>query len=103
MELVTTPAGGFGWTLAEDALDKHLVPRLEDNSRNPIALTVYQFLTPSRGTANILRFRPPWYRDSRRVKAKTFFSEPPSRKDEELWSETATTARRSATLRLGNE
>ncbi len=93
VELVTTPAGGFGWTLAEDALDKHLVPRLEENSRNPIALTVYQFLTPSRGTANILRFRPPWYRDSRRVKAKTFFSEPPSRKDEELWSETATTAR----------
>ncbi len=25
VELVTTPAGGFGWTLAEDALDKHVV------------------------------------------------------------------------------
>jgi hypothetical protein len=92
VELVTTPAGGFGWTLAEDALDKHLVRRLEAKSRNPFVLTVDQFLTPSRGTANILRFRPPWYRDSRTVKAHSFFSQPPGPEDEELESETATTA-----------
>jgi hypothetical protein len=92
VELVTTPAGGFGWTLGEDALDKHVVRRLEAKSRNPLALTVDQFLTPSRGTANILRFRPPWYRDSRTVKAKSFFSQPPGPEDEELSSETATTA-----------
>ncbi len=92
VELVTTPAGGFGWTLAEDALDKHVVRRLEAKSRNPFALTADQFLTPSRGTANILRFRPPWYRDSRTVKAKSFFSQPPGPEDEELSSETATTA-----------
>jgi hypothetical protein len=97
VELVTTPAGGFGWTLAEDALDKHLVRRLEEKSRNPFALTFYQFLTPSRATANIFRFRPPWYRDSRMVKAKTFFSEPARPEDEELSpvtvTETMTTAR----------
>lgn len=90
VELVTTPAGGFGWTLAEDALDKHLLPRLEAKSRNPFLLTAEQFLTPSRGTANILRFRPPWYRDSRTVKVNSFFSQPPG--DEELESVTATTA-----------
>ncbi|HZD75758.1 MAG TPA: acyloxyacyl hydrolase, partial [Acidobacteriaceae bacterium] len=92
VELVTTPGGGLLWTIAEDALDKHVVQRLEGKSRNPLALTVYQFLTPSRATANILRFRPPWYRDSRTVKAKSFFSEPAGPEEEDLSSETATTA-----------
>jgi Lipid A 3-O-deacylase (PagL) len=76
VELVTTPVGGLAWTLAEDALDKHVVKRLEEHNRNPILLTVYQFLTPARGFDNILRFRPPWYRDSRIVKANSFFSDP---------------------------
>ena len=92
VELITTPAGGMAWTIAEDALDKHVVRGLEGWSRNPFALTMYQFLTPSRATANILRFRPPWYRDSRKVKANSFFSQPPGPKDVELPYETATTA-----------
>jgi hypothetical protein len=75
VELVTTPVGGFGWTIAEDYLDKHVVTRLEDKSHNPILLTLDSFLAPARGFANILRFRPPWYRDSRIVKAKSFFSD----------------------------
>lgn len=92
VELVTTPIGGMVWTLAEDALDRHVMPHLEAKSRNPILLTTYQLMTPSKGTANMLRFRPPWYRDSRTVKAKSFFSDPPSPEDEEMASETATTA-----------
>jgi hypothetical protein len=76
VELVTTPVGGFGWTIAEDYLDKHVVTKLEEKSRNPILLTMYNFLTPARGFANILRFRPPWYRDSRIVKANSFWSDP---------------------------
>jgi Lipid A 3-O-deacylase (PagL) len=92
VELVTTPVGGMAWTIAEDALDKHVIPHLEHMSRNPILLTTYQFLSPTRGTANIFRFRPPWYRDSRRVKANSFFSEPPGPDDERLYAETATTA-----------
>ncbi|MGC2616837.1 MAG: hypothetical protein WA354_22580, partial [Terracidiphilus sp.] len=75
VELVTTPVGGFGWTIAEDYLDKHVVTKLEDKNRNPLLLTVYSFLTPARGFANILRFRPPWYRDSRIVKADSFWSD----------------------------
>ncbi len=75
VELVTTPMGGFGWTIAEDYLDKHVVTKLEDKSRNPILLTMDNFLTPARGFANILRFRPPWYRDSRIVKANSFFGD----------------------------
>jgi hypothetical protein len=77
VELVTTPIGGTLWTMAEDALDKHVIRHLEDKSRNPFALLTYQFLNPARGTANILRFRPPWYRDSRVVKANSFWSDPP--------------------------
>ena len=76
VELVTTPVGGFMWTLAEDYLDQHAVRSLEDKSRNPLLLTAYQFLTPARGFANVLRFRPPWYRDSRVVKAQSFWSDP---------------------------
>jgi len=76
VELVTTPVGGLGWTLAEDFLDKHLVRALEEKSRNPLLLTAYQFLNPARGFANILRFRPPWYRDARIVKAQSFWSDP---------------------------
>ena len=76
VELVVTPVGGLGWTLAEDYLDKHVVRRLENKSGNPFFLLAIQFLNPARGTANILRFRPPWYRDSRVVKANSLFSDP---------------------------
>ncbi|HEX6770382.1 MAG TPA: acyloxyacyl hydrolase [Acidobacteriaceae bacterium] len=105
VELVTTPVGGMLWTFAEDALDKHVMRRLEGVSRNPVVLTADQLLTPTKGTANILRFRPPWYRDSRRVKANSFFSDPPSPEDEELGSATATTAAadREAPAEMGTD
>jgi len=76
VELVTTPVGGLVWTMAEDALDKHVVERFEEKPRGPFSLLLISFLTPTRATANIFRFRPPWYRDSRRVTANTFWSEP---------------------------
>jgi Lipid A 3-O-deacylase (PagL) len=76
VELVTTPVGGALWTMAEDALDKHVVAPIEGDGRNPFALLSLSFLEPAHATANILRFRPPWYRDERVVKAKTFWSDP---------------------------
>ena len=76
VELVTTPIGGLGWTVLEDYLDKHVVSSLEERNRNPVLLTAYQFIVPARGFANILRFRPPWYRDSRIVKAGSVWSDP---------------------------
>ncbi len=75
VELVTTPLGGLGWSLAEDFLDKHVVKKLETNHSNWALLTLYQFLTPSKGFDNILRFRPPWYRDSRVVKATGLYTD----------------------------
>lgn len=77
VELVTTPVGGALWTMAEDSLDKHVVAPVEAPGRNPFALLGLSFLEPAHATANILRFRPPWYRDDRVVKAKSFWSDPP--------------------------
>ena len=76
VELVTTPIGGLAWTLAEDAIDKKVITRLEQKNSSVPMLIAYQFLNPSRAFANFLRFRAPWYRDSRVVKANSFWSDP---------------------------
>ena len=76
VELVTTPVGGALWTMGEDALDKHLVAPAESPGRSPFTLLGLSFLEPAHATANILRFRTPWYRDDRIVKAKSFWSDP---------------------------
>jgi hypothetical protein len=81
VELVTTPVGGVLWTMAEDVLDKHVVAPVEAGGRNPLALLGLSFLEPAHATANILRFRPPWYQDERVVKAKSFWSDPPGESD----------------------
>ena len=82
VELVTTPIGGLGWNIAEDVMDKYVVQKLEARPRGTMALLFISFLTPSRATANIFRFRPPWYRDGRQVKSTNFFSQPPGPEDE---------------------
>ena len=92
VELVTTPVGGLGWTIAEDVMDKYVVQKLEARPRGTMALLFISFLTPSRATANIFRFRPPWYRDGRQVKSTNFFSEPPGLEDEGDVSEPAANA-----------
>jgi hypothetical protein len=81
VELVTTPVGGLLWTMAEDALDKHLVRKIVDRPRGPVPLILVSILTPARATANIFRFRPPWYRDGRNVASDSFFSEPGGEND----------------------
>ncbi len=77
VELVTTPVGGVLWTMAEDAMDKHVVAPIEGSGRNPFAMIGLSMLEPAHATANIFRFRPPWYRDDRVAKAKSFYSDPP--------------------------
>ena len=81
VELVTTPVGGTLWTMGEDALDRHVVAPAEAGGRNPFTLLGLSFLEPAHATANILRFRPPWYRDDRAVRAKTFWSDPPGEEE----------------------
>jgi hypothetical protein len=64
-DLVTTPIVGTAWLIGEDVLDRYLVSRLERRTRNPFYLTGISVLTPSRSFANLLRFKPPWFRDHR--------------------------------------
>ena len=78
VELVTTPVGGMIWTVLEDELDKHVVKAFEEKPRSPFALLLISFLTPGRATANIFRWRPPWYRDGRDARSNTFWSQPPA-------------------------
>ena len=66
---MTTPVGGFLWTLAEDTLDHYVVKRLDQKTQNPLLLFSLSFLNPARGFANILRFKAPWHRDTRHVAA----------------------------------
>jgi hypothetical protein len=77
VELVSTPLDGLAWNVLEDYLDRTLILKLENHSRNPFSLLGVSFITPGKSMANILRFRPPWYRDSRVVKAKSFWADPP--------------------------
>ena len=67
VDLVMTPVGGTAWLIAEDALDRYAITRLEQVSRRRLWLLGISVLNPTRSTANLLRFKAPWHRDSRRV------------------------------------
>jgi len=66
IDLVMTPIGGLGWLVGEDWLDKNLVRRVENKTRNRIIVdTVRCAFNPIRSGANILHGNKPWYRLSR--------------------------------------
>jgi hypothetical protein len=67
--LVSTPVGGTVWLIGEDLLDRYVVQRLEERSTNVGFLLGISILTPSRSFANLMRWKAPWYRDIRTVKA----------------------------------
>ena len=66
VDLVITPLLGTGWTIAEDALDRYLVRRVEEwTDGRGWRLVARSVLNPGRSFANMLRFKVPWHRDSR--------------------------------------
>ncbi len=66
VDLVVTPLAGLGWQVGEDALDKYLVMRIENWTRNPMLLMLARsFLNPTRSFANAMRMHVPWHRDTR--------------------------------------
>jgi hypothetical protein len=65
VDLVMTPIGGLGWIVAEDAVDKHLIMKLEDGSSDGLKRFVRIVLNPNRAVANVLRLKKPWHRDTR--------------------------------------
>ena len=63
---VVTPAGGFVVMLAEDAVDRFLVRKLESRTTSGKMKAIYRTtFNPCRSFANVLRGKKPWYRDSR--------------------------------------
>jgi hypothetical protein len=66
--LVITPVGGWIWTLGEDFVDMHLLRFADQKTTNPLLLFGMGFANPCRSFANLMRFKAPWYRDSRPVR-----------------------------------
>ena len=63
---VITPSLGLGWLIAEDALDKYVVKRVEAATTNRwIRLLARTGMNPSRTFANVMRGAAPWHRDTR--------------------------------------
>lgn len=63
---VVTPTFGAGWLIAEDALDRFVVEKLEARVANPwVRLIARSWLNPTRSFGNVLSGKVPWYRDSR--------------------------------------
>jgi hypothetical protein len=61
-DLVMTPVGGLLWVLAEDALDRHVIARLDGPNHHGAYRAMVSLLNPARSTANLLRGKAPWYR-----------------------------------------
>ncbi|NYF88635.1 hypothetical protein RBB79_03785 [Tunturiibacter empetritectus] len=62
-DFVITPVYGFGWNVGEDAIDRYLMPKIRARSKNRLYLTAFAWMTPCKSTANLLRWKPTYYRD----------------------------------------
>jgi hypothetical protein len=64
VDIVVTPVGGIAWLVAEDALDRFVVQRIERRTDNRfVRIAARMLLNPTRTSANLLRFEKPWHRD----------------------------------------
>ncbi len=63
---VVTPAGALGFMIAEDALDRFLLIRIEGWTRNRVVRAAARMaLNPSRTLSNTAQGRTPWFRPAR--------------------------------------
>ena len=62
-DFVDTPVVGFGWNVGEDAVDRFIMPRIWRRTHKKWVLAAASVLTPSKAAANILRYKPPYYRE----------------------------------------
>jgi len=65
VDLVITPTVGFAWMLAEDALEEHLVRRIERRGSATLTRVSRMVFSPSRMLANVAGLRVPWHRTDR--------------------------------------
>jgi opacity protein-like surface antigen len=65
VDVVMTPTAGLGMLVAEDALDRYLIERIERRTGNRyVRIFSRMALNPTRTAANLLRFKKPWHRDA---------------------------------------
>jgi hypothetical protein len=62
-DFVDTPVIGFAWNVGEDALDRFLMPKIWSRTHNKWVLAAASVMTPAKAAANMLRYKPPYYRD----------------------------------------
>lgn len=63
-DIVVTPIAGTAMLIAEDALDRYVIERIERNNKNfYVKVFARMLLNPTRNFSNMLRFKAPWYRD----------------------------------------
>ena len=64
VDLVITPTLGTALVIAEDVVDTYLVRFIERKTQSKTWRAIARsVLNPMRTTANVLRFKYPWYRD----------------------------------------
>ena len=62
-DFVDTPVVGFWWNVGEDAMDRFVMPKIWARTHNKLILSALFPLTPCKALANILRYKPLYYRD----------------------------------------
>ncbi len=64
IDIVVTPTVGTAWLIAEDAIDRFLIKRIESATDNfYVKMFSRGLLNPTRTIANLFRFKVPWHRD----------------------------------------
>jgi hypothetical protein len=69
-EFFVNPVGGTAWVMSEDLLDRYVVRRMEGKANRYFMYVARSFLTPSRSWANLMRFKVPWYRETRSIEGR---------------------------------
>jgi hypothetical protein len=65
-DFIITPVYGMGWNVMEDLTDRFIWPHIHDHIKSRLLLTALFWITPAKSGANILRFKPTYYRDTDR-------------------------------------
>lgn len=65
IDIVITPTLGTALLVAEDAVDKYVIRRIEAKYKSIyVRIFARMLLNPTRTLANVVRFKMPWYRDN---------------------------------------
>jgi len=62
-DFIDTPVVGFWWNVGEDALDRFVMPRIWRHTHKKWVLAAASVITPAKAAANLLRYKPMYYRD----------------------------------------